>query len=603
MSSLYEAKSQQPPKTGLLLLQGLILLLFCVFALRFWFLQIHKGAYFAEQAKNNQLRQDRLYAPRGLIRDRTGKLLSLNEPAYALGLVREDCKDLEATLKTVSEWTGEDLLKLKETFKKSRKRVKPFEPLILAPNLTFKQVAMIEANALHWPGLEVVVRPRRQYLQGPLLSHVLGYVAESGEDELEADEDLAVGDFVGKQGLESVLEKRFRGVKGRRQLEVDATGRRLKERILSPPVAGEDIDLSIDLGLQELGGKLLKGKAGAVVVMNPDNGQILAFVSSPSYDNNSFTSGLSQKEWAELRDDPMHPLQNRVIQSVYPPGSVFKIAVAACGLHYNMINPKDTVYCPGFVKLGKYTFRCWKRGGHGDVNLEDALVQSCDVYFYKLGMKLGVDRISDFAKKAGFGELTGISLPHEKPGLIPSRVWKRKRFGEMWHPGENLNMAIGQGYTLTSPLQVARFLSSIVNGGRLLRPQLLAGEPAEEQGRIPMTEEQLQIIRKAMIETVDGPRGTARRLRMKGVVVGGKTGTAQVVKLTDELKKMKDEDIPYKYRDHAWMVSFAERGDQRYVVVCLIEHGLHGGSGAGPVVKALYKYLYAEQPKDEGVGN
>ncbi|WP_419781964.1 penicillin-binding protein 2 [Maridesulfovibrio sp.] len=596
--SLYESKAQQPPKNGLLLLQGLILLLFCIFALRFWFLQIHKGEYFSEQARNNQLRQDNLYAPRGLIRDRNGNLLAVNEPAYALGIVREDSKDLDATLKTVSEWTGVDLAKIKKVFKKLRRRVKPFEPLILVPNLTFEQVAIIEANSLHWPGLEIVVRPRRKYLQGPLLSHVLGYVSEVDEEELETDSDLAVGDYVGKQGLESVLEKRFRGIKGRRQNEVDATGRRLKERILTPPVAGEDIDLSIDLDLQELGGKLLEGKAGAIVVMNPDNGQILAFVSAPSYDNNSFTDGLSQKEWVALRDDPRTPLQNRVIQSVYPPGSVFKMTIAGAGLHYGVVKPEDTVFCPGHMQLGKYVFRCWRKGGHGKTDLEKSLVESCDVYYYKLGKKLGVDRMSEFAFAAGYGKPTGISLPHEKAGLIPTRQWKRKRFGEIWHPGENLNFSIGQGYTLVTPLQVARSISSLVNGGRLLRPQLLAGEPAEEQGLIPLTDAQRELIRDAMIATVDKPRGTARRLRMKGVVVGGKTGTAQVVKLTDELKKMKDEDIPYKYRDHAWMASFAEKGTKRYVVVCMVEHGLHGSSGAGPIVKAIYDHIFKE--KKEG---
>ncbi|WP_432734630.1 penicillin-binding protein 2 [Maridesulfovibrio sp. FT414] len=592
--SLYESKKQEPPKNGLLLLQGLILLLFCIFALRFWYLQIHKGEYFSEQARNNQLRQDSLYAPRGLIRDRSGKLLAVNEPAYALGIVREDCKDLEGTLRTVSEWTGVELESIRKIFKKSRRRVKPFEPLILVPNLTFEQVAVIEANALHWPGLEVVVRPRRKYIQGPLLSHVLGYVAEVDEDELEKDSGLDVGDYVGKQGLEFVLEKRFRGVKGRRQGEVDATGRRLKERVLTPPVAGEDIDLSIDLDLQELGGKLLEGQSGAVLVMDPDNGQILAFVSSPSYDNNAFTAGLSKKQWLALRDDPRTPLQNRVIQSVYPPGSVFKMTVAGAGLHYGMITPEDTVYCPGYTTLGKYTFRCWKKGGHGETNLEKSLVESCDVYYYKLGMKLGVDKLSEFARQAGYGEVTGIALPHEKSGLIPTRQWKKKRFGDIWHPGENLNFSIGQGYTLVTPLQVARSISAIINGGRLLRPQLIAGEPAEEQGLLPLTDAQREILRSAMIKTVEGDHGTARRLRMKGVTIGGKTGTAQVVKLTDELKKMKDEDIPYKYRDHAWMASFAEKGAKRYVVVCMVEHGLHGGSGAGPVVKAIYDYIFSE---------
>lgn len=592
MNPLYESKTQQPPKSGLTLLQVLILSLFCVFALRFWYLQIHKGNYFEEQARNNQLRQDQLYAPRGLIRDREGRLLAVNEPAYALGIVREDCKDYDATFKKVSEWTGVEVAKIKAIFKKKRRRVKPFEPLILVPNLSFEQVALIEANSLHWPGLEVVVRPRRNYMYGKLLSHVLGYVAEADEEELEKDHDLSVGDSVGKQGLEAVLEKRFRGVKGKRQSEVDATGRRLKQTILKKPVAGEDIDLSINLDLQKLGEKLFEGKAGAVVVMNADNGQILAFVSAPSYDSNLFVTGLSTKEWKKLRDDPMHPLQNRVIQSVYPPGSVFKLVVAGCGLHYNMLDPKETVFCPGYTKLGKYVFRCWKKWGHGKVNLRKALVESCDVYFYKMGLKLGVDRMSTFAKECGFGSLTGISLPHEKQGLIPSREWKRKRLHEIWHPGENLNMAIGQGYTLVSPLQVARFIAAIDNGGRLLRPQLLKGEPAEEQARLNLTSNQLKLIKDAMIETVEGPHGTARRLRRKDVVLGGKTGTAQVVKLTDELKGMEDSEIPYKYRDHAWMASFGERGNKRYVVVCMVEHGQHGGSGAGPIVNAMYKALF-----------
>lgn len=595
MNPLYESKTQQPPKLGLILLQSLILFLFCIFALRFWYLQIHKGSYFAEQARNNQLRQDRLYAPRGLIRDRNGYLLAVNEPAYALGIVREDCKDFDATFKKVSEWTGVDLKTIKSVFHKKRKRVKSFEPLILVPNLTFNQVALIEANSLHWPGLEVVVRPRRKYKYGKLMAHVLGYVAEADEEELEDDSDLAVGDFVGKQGLESVLEKRFRGVKGRRQSEVDATGRRLEQQILKNPVAGEDIDLSIDLGLQELGGKLFKDKAGAVVVMDADNGQILAFVSAPSYDNNAFVTGLSSKQWIELRDNPMHPLQNRVIQSVYPPGSVFKLVVAGSGLHYNLIDPKETIFCPGFVKLGKYTFRCWKKWGHGDTDLKKALTESCDVYFYKMGMRIGVDRMSEFAKACGFGAKTGISLPHEKAGLIPTREWKRRRFHDIWHPGENLNMAIGQGYVLVSPLQVTRFIASIINGGKLLRPQLLKGEPAEVQSEIPLTPDQLTRIKDAMINTVDGAHGTARRLRRKDVVIGGKTGTAQVVKLTDELKEMKDNEIPYKYRDHAWMASFGERDGKKYVVVCMVEHGQHGGSGAGPIVNAMYKYLFPPQ--------
>lgn len=593
MPQLSETQSPQPPQYGVLLLHGLILLLFCVFAFRFWYLQIHKGGQFAEKARDNSLRQELVYAPRGLVRDVNGKLLAVNEPAYALGLIREDCPDVNATLDMVSQWTGEDFARLHDIYEKARKKVKPFEPIILSRDMSFESLAKIEAQSLRWPGLEIVVRPRRKYMHGKLMAHILGYVAEANEEELAADSSLALGDIVGKQGLELVLEDRLRGKKGSRQIEVDATGRRLNEMVINYPAAGWDVRLSIDLGLQEYTAKLLEGEAGSVVVMDPDTGKILAFVSAPSYDSNDFAAGLSNEQWKELRDDPMHPLQNRVIQSVYPPGSVFKLVVAGAGLKDN-IDPAETVWCPGFLKYGRRVFRCWKRGGHGHTDLKKALVESCDVYFYKLGDRLGVDKMSDFAFKCGFGKPTGIDLPHEKSGNIPTRQWKRKRYGERWQGGENLNMAIGQGFVLVSPLQVARFLGALINGGHLMKPLLLADEKPRVLGDIPLTRNQIKLITDAMVATVDGQHGTARRLRMKGVTIGAKTGTAQVVNLTKELEKLKDKDIPYKYRDHAWMASWGMRGDKKYVVVAMVEHGLHGGSRAGPVVRSVYKYLFPE---------
>ncbi|MBG0777585.1 MAG: penicillin-binding protein 2 [Desulfovibrionaceae bacterium] len=593
-SKHFDQESPQPPKNGLILLQCLIFGLFCVFALRLWYLQVHLGKEFAEKARENQLRQELVYAPRGLIRDREGRLLAVNEPAYALGLVREDCKDVDATLAQVAAWTHIDLDELKRRFARGRKRVKPFNPLILVPDISYDLLAVIETNALFWPGLEIVIRPKRHYPQGAVLSHVLGFVAEANEEELERDPGLYLGDAVGKQGLEFVLEKRLRGKKGLDQYEVDATGRFLAHKVVRAPEAGANIDLSIDLDLQEFAARELEGRSGAVVVLDPDNGQVLALVSNPGYDNNAFVLGLSPEQWQALRDNPRHPLQNRAIQSMYPPGSVWKLLVGACGLSEGVIIPRNTVYCPGTYRLGQRVFRCWKKHGHGNVDFKRSLVESCDVYYYHYGERLGVDRISRYAFDSGFGKLTGIDLPHEKKGLVPTREWKRERFGEPWQGGENLNLAIGQGYTLVTPLQVARFVGALVNGGTLYRPNLLLDAPADAQAELPLSEAHRELIVEAMVATVDDPHGTARRLHRKDARMGGKTGTAQVVKIQGE-DRLDTYEMPYSHRDHAWLASFGEKDGRRYVVVVMVEHGGHGGSAGGPMARAIYNHLFGKE--------
>ncbi len=596
MSVLFDSHDREPPKLGLILLQVLILFLFCVFALRFWFLQVHRGQEYANKARQNQFRQEAIFAPRGLIRARGGQLLATNDPAYALGLVREDCHDIEATLKSVSGWTGIPEAELKDIYSSKRGKVKKFMPLILAPDLTFDQLARIEANMVRWPGLKVLVRSRRSYSHGPLFSHVLGYVAEANDTEMEKDQALALGDHIGKLGLEQAMESQLRGIKGKREFEVDVTGRHMAEFTRKQPHAGQDMTLSIDLGLQALVDELMQGREGVVVVMNADTGQMYALVSAPTYDTNSFTAGISSKDWKKLSADQHHPLLNRVTQSAYPPGSVFKLVMTGAALSEKMMNVRETVTCTGALRLGSHTFRCWRGGGHGTVSLRRALVESCDVYFYRLGMKLGVDRISKFSFASGFGKPTGIDLPHEKGGLIPTREWKLRTYGEKWQRGEDLNFAIGQGFTLVTPLQTARYISALINGGLLLKPQLLAGDEVVIQGRLPLTDKDREIIKSGMIHTVTDSGGTCWRVRTPGVVVGAKTGTAQVVRLTDELKAMKDEDIPYALRDHAWMSGFGEANGERFSVVVMVEHGLHGSSGAGPVVKAVLDYLFLDAP-------
>jgi penicillin-binding protein 2 len=577
------------------LLLVLLVVLFCIFGIRLWYLQIYKSDFYQSRAQENRTRQSTMFSPRGIIRDRDGVLLAENTPAYALALVREDCPDIPKTLDQISRWTGQPRDELQKAFEIGRKRVKHFDEQVIVPNIPFELVALVEAHRQDWPGLVIAVRPKRSYAHGKTLAHVLGYVARANEDELNNDPDLQLGDNVGKQGVELVLERRLRGTKGLEEFEVDASGRVLSSRVVSSPVKGEDLTLSISLSLQEVATKALDGRAGSVVAMNADTGEVLALVSLPSYDPNEFVVGISHAKWNELLEDPLHPLQNRPVQSAYPPGSIFKLVVGGLGLESG-VSPSKTVFCSGSYTLGKRVFRCWNKGGHGVTDFKKSLRESCDVYYYQLGEQMGVDAISDFATRCGFGIKTGIELPHERAGNMPTSEWKMNRFGEKWQGGETLNFAIGQGYTQTTPLQAARFVAALVNDGKILRPTLLMPEKPEVLSELPMRPATRKRILDAMVATVEEERGTARVLRRNGLRIGGKTGTAQVVRLQDKYEKKKTHEIPYKYRDHAWMASFGEKDGKRYVVVSMVEHGGHGGSDAGPVAAAVLDALLDVQP-------
>ncbi|KAF5044067.1 Penicillin binding protein transpeptidase domain protein [anaerobic digester metagenome] len=510
--------------------------------------------------------------------------------------MREDCRDIPSTLAQVSEWTGIPLEQLTAKFNQDRQRVKPFEHLLLISDMPFDLLARIENRVLQWPGLEIVTRSKRNYPQGELMAHILGYVAEANEKELEDDRDLNLGDVVGKQGLELVLERRLRGQKGLHQLEVDVLGRQLNKKLVQEPVSGENIDLAIDLGLQQVAWDALEDETGCVVAMDPDTGKLLALVTKPSFDNNAFAAGLSLKEWTALRDNPRHPLQNRVIQSVYPPGSVWKLMMAGMLLNEG-VNPTDSVWCTGEVALGKQVFRCWKKGGHGRVDMMRSLIESCDVYYYQMSDRFGIDKIEAFAKSCGFGAPTGIDLPHEKSGLVPSKQWKRRRFGEPWHRGETLNVSIGQGFTLVTPVQVAAFVSALMNGGKLLKPSLLADEDPVVRSSLPFTASGRKMILDGMRLTVNDDRGTAKVLRRPDAVMGGKTGTAQVTKLkmVGE-ERVRTENLAYEHRDHAWIATWGEKAGKRLVVVVMVEHGGHGGSDAGPVARRVYDKFFGTAP-------
>ena len=590
-----EGERYQPPRGGLILLQMLVGLLFFVLVVRFWYLQMHRGAEFAQQAQNNRLRIERIFAPRGRIMDDQGKVLADNRTAYGLSLVREDCPDIPATLAQISAWSGIPLSHILEKFRQDKFKVKSFEPLLMITDIDFDVVARIESEIHAWPGLEIVVRTKRSYPEKDLFAHVLGYVAEANEQEMTADSALAMGDLVGKQGLELELEKQLRGRKGLYDVEVDAHSRVLGKFLREEPRGGREIRLSLDKDLQEAAWSALGGEAGCVVVMEPDTGKLRALVTSPAYDNNLFAAGISQRDWDALRTNSRFPLQNRVIQSVYPPGSVWKLVIAAMLLERG-VNPRENVFCPGQVKLGNQIFRCWKQGGHGSQDMQSALVNSCDVYFYLMGERLGIDKIEEFAKASGFGRPTGIDLPHEKSGLVPSKDWKKRRFGRPWVRGETYNVSIGQGYTLVTPVQMAVFVSGLLNGGNLLKPQLLDDAQREIKGNIPAKAATLNFVVEAMRKTATG--GTARVVNRKDADMGGKTGTAQVVKLKMAAgdRRLRTHEMEYAQRDHAWITTWGVKDGKSYVVVVMVEHGGGGSSVAGPVAKKVYEHLFGPDP-------
>lgn len=590
-----ESEGYQPPRGGVILLQVLVGLLFFVFVVRFWYLQMHRGAEFAQQAQNNRLRIERIFAPRGRIMDDQGKVLADNRTAYGLSLVREDCPDIPATLAQISAWSGIPLPQIWDKFRQDRFKVKSFEPLLMITDIDFDLVARIESEIYAWPGLEIVVRTKRSYPEKDLFAHVLGYVAEANEQEMAADSALAMGDLVGKQGLELELEKQLRGRKGLYDVEVDAHSRVLGKFLREEPRGGKEIRLSLDRDLQEAAWNALGGEAGCVVVMEPDTGKLRALVTSPAYDNNLFAAGISQRDWDALRTNSRFPLQNRVIQSVYPPGSVWKLVVAAMLLERG-VSPRESVNCSGQVTLGNQIFRCWKRGGHGSQDMQNALINSCDVYFYQMGERMGIDKLEEFAKASGFGRPTGIDLPHEKSGLVPSKDWKRRRFGRPWVRGETYNVSIGQGYTLVTPVQMAVFVSGLLNGGDLLKPQLLDDAPREIKGRIPAKPSTLNFVVEAMRKTA--ANGTARVVGRKDADMGGKTGTAQVVKLKMAAndRRLRTHEMEYAQRDHAWVTTWGVKDGKSYVVVVMVEHGGGGSSVAGPVAKKVYDHLFGPDP-------
>ncbi|MFO7716084.1 penicillin-binding protein 2 [Desulfosarcina sp.] len=583
---------------------------FVVLIARLLFLQVIEGEELRRLSEINSIRLKSVDAPRGLIYDTHDRLLVDNRPSYDLSIIIKDADPLAQTIAKLSRYSGIDETQLLESLEKA-KGTQAFKPVMLKPDIDRDALAAIAVNRWDLPGIVVNVSPRRDYIYSPSTAHILGYMGEIGVEELKnkADSGYKTGDFIGKNGIERAREPWLRGKRGGQQVEVNATGQVVRVLNTVDAIPGHNIILSIDQNLQLTAEQLLVDKAGAAVAVDPSTGQVLAMASSPSFDQNDFISGISHDAWNALITDPLRPFENKAIQAEYPPASTYKIIAAAAGLEEGVIDAGSSVFCPGFLKFGNRTYRCWKKWGHGDVEILKALSESCDVYFYRLGQELGVDRLAWYARAFGLGEPTGIDLDHEAGGLVPTAQWKKKRTGVSWQKGETLSIVIGQGFNLTTPLQMAMVAASVGNGGTRYRPKIVKtirtadGRTVYESvpeavGRLPISEKNLQLVREGLFKVVNDRHGTAWASRLEGMSMCGKTGTAQVVGRRDNDADGASEREPIK--DHAWFVAYAPRDNPKIAVAVMVEHGEHGSSAAAPVAAEIIRhYLSSGKPKGD----
>ena len=578
----------------------IIVILFLCLLTRAWYMQVLQEKNFSKLSKSNQVRLVSLPSYRGVIKDRNGETLVTVRPSFNLYITPEDVTDIDGTLSRLGSLIEFDINSVKEKISKSR----PFLNIPIKVDISRTEVAQVEENKMRFPGVHISVEPMRNYIYKDLAAHVFGYLGEISKEKLAGmkDSDYSMGDLMGKDGLESIFESNLRGKKGYKEIEVDVSGRELKTLRSLLPESGNQLTLTLDLRIQKVMEELMTGTFekpinGTAIVMNVKTGEVIAVASKPSYDPNLFAAGISRKDWRDLVTGSEHPLQNKIIDGQYPPGSTYKIVTALAALEEKVVSPDDKIFCPGNFKLGKRKYRCWKKRGHGAVNIYDALVQSCDVFFYTVGHKLGIDRIAKYANLLGLGHSTGVDLIGEKSGLIPTSGWKLRARKEKWLAGETISASIGQGYNLVTPIQQVSMMATVAGDGLPVLPhfvkriedhegKVLKRFPPKPGKQISFKKENMTLIKEALLGVVNDLRGTGKRARVKNVEVAGKTGTAQVVGMKKG-KQPKDEDIPYIFKDHAWFVSFAPFEDPEIAVAVIIEHGGHGGHTAAPIAKKL----------------
>ncbi|MFZ3123460.1 MAG: penicillin-binding protein 2 [Thermodesulfovibrionales bacterium] len=577
-------------RNRILLASYVIVGLFALFAIRLWQLQVLQGKEYRKISMENMLRIIKIPAPRGIIYDRNGAPLVKNSPYFYASLMPENLK--QVNVQYLADILGINAGDIYARINK--KGLSPFEPIKLKEGLTFKEIAAIEARRSDFPGLIIDIDMSREYLYGDIGAHLIGYLGKLNPSQSKNPEfkDVPPEAFIGQWGAELLFDRSLRGIPGERIIEIDAIGREIKLLQENPPVTGEDLKLSIDINLQKAAEDAFAGRAGAVVALKPDTGEILGLVSRPSFDPNLFARGINYSQWAELIQDKKTPMLNRALQSQYPPGSTFKIITAIAALNEGVITPDTKVTCTGGITYGKWQFGCWKKGGHGTVSLHRAIVESCDVYFYEAGKRLGIDKIAEYARKLGLGSETGLQLVKERSGLIPDTKWKHEKRNQQWYLGETFNAAIGQGYVAVTPMQMAQLMSIVANGGLIYRPVMVKAEaPLQPVASVDIKPQVLDLVRDGLYGAVNEGGGTGGAAKSNIAAIGGKTGTAQVVSI-----RKSSHHLPEKFRDHAWFVAFAPVEKPAIALCVFIEHGGHGGGAAAPIAKlAIEAYLKNKQ--------
>ncbi len=565
---------------------------FVALLVQLWYLQALEGGHLQEMSEKNRIRLRPVAAPRGILFDRHGHPLVDNRPAFTLSLIPREMEDRDTVLARLSVLLKIPLTELRELL--DRVPADSFRPVRVRRGLSLAEVTQVEERKLELPGVIVEVEPQRVYPTSAFAAHLLGYVREVSEEQMKQGR-YRRGDMIGQSGLERLLDEYLRGRDGGERIEVDALGRPVQLMKRDEPDPGGQVITSVDRRIQEAAERAMAGHAGAVVVMDPRNGDVLAMTSSPAFALDRLTGNLDREDWRRLVSDPMTPLMNRALQSQYAPGSVFKVVVTAAGLQEGSLTPMDRTYCNGQFHLGAWTFKDWKEGGHGHVDLRSALVHSCNIFFYQAGLKVGAEAIVRYARAFGLGATPGTDLGSEKPGLIPFVDWKRRRGGRAWHAGDTVNISIGQGPVLVTPMQVARMMGAVANGGILWKPRLVQrveesdgalaySTSSKMNGHVDLSPVVWAFLRSALVGVVN-EGGTGGAARLPGLLIAGKTGTAQSIAKSDAARG----------QDHAWFASYAPAQDPQVVVVVLVERGGKGGQVAAPIARQIYQAIFLEK--------
>ncbi len=584
------------PQTRLAIVSYVIVGLTLLLLVGFWKLQVVDSTRYSDLAERNRVRNIQLIAPRGRILDREGHVIVDNYPSFSVLLLRDDMGLVNKSLPLIAQGLGVSIDDLRQQLDAARLLPK-YEPIVIKPEANQADIAFIESHKPDLPMIEMVMMHRRKYPSGGFLASAIGYVGEVNEADIERSEGkLHPGDMNGKTGIEQQYNEILMGKDGQRRIQVNSTGKEVGRLDQIEPEAGKPIQLTIDYDLQVVAENALAGKKGAIVVLDPRNGDILAYVSRPSPDPNDFAVRVSKEEWQRLNSDPDHPMMNRVIQAQLAPGSVFKVIVATAMLETKAIPETFTAFCPGQANFYGRIFHCWEPRGHGTVNLEQAVARSCDVFFYNVGQRLGIDRMSYYATLFGLGKRTGIDLPGELSGLMPSEEWVKRVYHRPWYAGETISVAVGQGAVIATPLQLAKAVGGIAMGGVFKQPHLLKTSEPIPEFRVNISEDTVEKITQYM-EDVVSPGGTAyNAAHIPGVELCGKTGTAQTISAEGMLKAANRAE----HKMNGWFVGFAPRRNPEIVVAVLVESTMqHGSEVAAPLAHDIVKAYYDKKAARE----